>query len=93
MSRRRTGRAVINRQRRDRLLRQLRVRDGDDCRWCLQPIDFDLPREDPMAWTFDHIRPHTDGGTYARDNLQLMHGTCNHLEGRWEQLARKWRSE
>lgn len=87
-------RANLNPQRKARLLRQLRARDGDNCQWCHQPIDFTIPRGevcDPMGWTFDHIRGHADGGTYTRDNLQLMHWKCNHEEGKWEALARKWR--
>lgn len=76
-------------RRRRSYLRQLRERDGDDCQWCGKPFDFTLPREDPMAWSFDHIVPHAEGGPFCVANLQLMHRHCNEIEGRWEVVVRK----
>lgn len=76
---------------RARIITELRARDGDNCMWCGRPIDFALVEPDPMACTIDHIKAFADGGTHARDNLQLMHHDCNQEEGKWEALARKWK--
>ena len=41
-------------------------RDGTrNCALCHEPVNYKLPRGDPMCWTFDHIIPRSEGGTSA----------------------------
>ena len=65
---------------------RLRVRDGDDCRWCSGPIDFTIPHGEKWSASVDHIRPRAAGGTGELANLQLMHSRpCQHKKGSvWE---------
>lgn len=77
--------------RKQELLVILRHRDGDDCQWCFIIIDFSLARDDDMAYSFDHIRKHAEGGDWSPGNLKLMHKKCNNEKSRWEQLQINWR--
>jgi 5-methylcytosine-specific restriction endonuclease McrA len=54
---------------------------GDNCWLCGLPIDFDLPRLHPKAWSLDHIVPRGNGGTNANPNIRLAHRQCNHSRG------------
>ena len=55
----------------------LRERDGDTCWLCGEPIDFDLPKNDPMAVSRDHIKRKRDGGPWFMENIRLAHRKCN----------------
>jgi len=50
---------------------------------CGQPIDYSLPPEDPMSFSYDHIKarsthPHL---TYEPTNGQPAHLKCNKVKG------------
>jgi 5-methylcytosine-specific restriction endonuclease McrA len=56
----------------------LRQRDGDNCRRCRRPMDFDLPVGRDQAPAIEPILPRMDGGGgSALDNLCLCHVRCN----------------
>lgn len=62
----------------------LRARDGDNCMWCHEPIDFTLPRGLGKGLSIDHIRPRAAGGGNGLHNLQLMHFVpCQQAKGAW----------
>lgn len=65
---------------RDRKFAALQRRDGPDCQICKRPIDYTLPRNHRMAWSFDHHPTRwIDGGTWRIDNLRIVHQHCNTL--------------
>ena len=51
-----------------------RARDGDNCTWCGNPIDF------AKDFDVDHWKPLSAGGTSDLDNLSCMHVHCNRGE-------------
>lgn len=61
---------------------QLRMRDGDNCWLCGQPMRFSSGDGlDPEFATLDHVVPKSQGGTRALSNLKLAHGRCNRSRG------------
>ena len=58
-------------------LAALRARDGDDCWRCGRPMRFEGPPNRGRAATIEHLRPRSQGGTGALDNLRLCHVGCN----------------
>jgi 5-methylcytosine-specific restriction endonuclease McrA len=65
----------------------LRIRDGDNCALCGEPINFALKpsgqgRRGANGVSIDHIVPLVAGGTNALNNLQLAHGRCNRAKAR-----------
>ena len=66
---------------RDRHRKQLaRGKPGCAITPCLypnQPIDYNAPHLDPLAYTVDHIVPLNKGGTDTLDNKQPAHRACN----------------
>lgn len=57
-------------------------RDGADCRWCGEPVDFALVgTASKWAPSVDHLIPWSRGGTNDPDNLQLLHRVCNARKG------------
>lgn len=62
---------------RERKVRALRQRDGDDCRRCRRVLRFDLPRGHERAPTIERMVPQANGETEALDNLCLCHARCN----------------
>lgn len=50
------------------------------CWLCNDPIDPDLPREDPMSWTADHVIPLAQGGSLTGE-LRPAHNRCNAARG------------
>lgn len=64
---------------------QLRMRDGDNCWICGEPMRF-APGNglDPEFATLDHVIPKSRGGTAALSNLKLAHGRCNLARGNSE---------
>ena len=47
------------------------------CHICGQPIDYDLPSSNPMAFVVDHVVPLAKGGDDTLDNKAAAHRTCN----------------
>jgi 5-methylcytosine-specific restriction endonuclease McrA len=67
-------RKLVNHSKRKRLLADLKARDGEHCRECGNRVsDSDL--------RIDHIRPVSDGGPSALENLQLLCHACNTKKG------------
>lgn len=67
-------------RRRDRLQQRvaaLRTRDGDDCRRCRRPLQFDLPTGHDRAPTIQQFRPAAAGQEAALEELCLCHVRCN----------------
>lgn len=67
---------------RDRARRRIaiRVRAGEPCCFCHQPIDLDVPYPDPMAFVVDHHTPTSHGGTdHGDDQLRPAHKHCNEV--------------
>jgi 5-methylcytosine-specific restriction endonuclease McrA len=56
---------------------------GRDCHICLEPIDFNAPRQAYTAdgWElglqFDHLIPLSKGGSDTLDNIRPSHALCN----------------
>lgn len=62
--------------------RQIADRDGTDCRWCGECVDFALTgSRTKWAPSVDHIIPWSRGGTNDPQNLQLVHRVCNAQKG------------
>lgn len=59
---------------------ELRVRHGDNCHWCGEPMQFDNP-DAPDYATFEHLTPYGEGGGMNRKNIRLAHYGCNHQRG------------
>ena len=55
-------------------------RCGWACYLCGKPVDRDLPANDLMAATLDHIVPRADGGADDLVNLALAHRLCNSVK-------------
>jgi 5-methylcytosine-specific restriction endonuclease McrA len=54
------------------------IRDGEPpCHICHQPIDYQAPHLDPLAFTIDHLTPLNAGGADVLDNLGPAHRKCN----------------
>jgi len=54
------------------------IRKGQPpCALCGQPIDYELPHLDPMAYVVDHVTALNKGGTDTLDNKQPAHRACN----------------
>lgn len=56
------------------------------CAWCGEAIDLDLPPQDPMSFSVDHIIPlkdlaENDPRRTDPKNLQSMHRKCNMKKG------------
>lgn len=54
-----------------------RVRAGEPCALCGQPIDLSLRYPAPMSFVVDHILPTAHGGSDHYDQLQPAHARCN----------------
>jgi 5-methylcytosine-specific restriction endonuclease McrA len=72
-------------------MQTIRERDGDNCWYCETTIDFELPRNHPEAWTFEHVIPAFDKkATNENENLKLTHAVCNHTRGKFFEKAMKY---
>jgi len=67
----------ITGNKRKRIVRELRMRDGNYCQHCRKPFGKPLPS------TIDHIHPWSMGGTNALSNLQLLCYPCNKKRDLW----------
>lgn len=68
-----TGRNKTTRQ---KLIRALRERQRNFCRWCGMPLPHQTARVE-----LDHIEPRSRGGCGCLLNLQLLHKRCNRAKG------------
>lgn len=69
----------------ERIRRDLRDRDGDDCQLCGEPICWTIPPGSQRGASIDHRKPRAAGGTDAFANLQLAHWICNQAKGaQWQ---------
>ncbi len=62
-------------------VRSLASRDGYRCHVCGEDVDMQLPYNDRMAPTRDHIVPRRAGGGHDPSNLKLAHRSCNSRRG------------
>lgn len=52
------------------------------CQLCDKPVDPELKGlPSPLAPTIDHIVPVGEGGVHSRENVQLLHRSCNNSKG------------
>lgn len=59
-----------------------RVRAGEYCAWCLQPIDLELRWPDPRSFSVDHVVAIANGGDELDPSNALpMHLGCNCSKG------------
>lgn len=64
---------------RDRARRRVaqRVRAGEPCTLCGQPIDLGIRYPAPLSFTVDHVVPTSHGGRDDYELLRPAHNTCN----------------
>lgn len=64
---------------RDRARKRIaaRVRAGEPCTYCGRPIDLTIPYPHDDAFTVDHSRPTSLGGTDDYASLRPAHNRCN----------------
>ncbi len=55
----------------------VRVRAGEPCALCREPIDLSLRYPDPLSFTVDHVVPTNRGGTDDYEQLRPAHFRCN----------------
>lgn len=48
-------------------------RRAENCHICGQPIDYNLPWDDPRALVIDHVHPLARGGEDALSNMRAAH--------------------
>ena len=71
----------FRREQNEERLRELRRRDGDNCRRCKRPLRFDLPDGHDLGPRVEPVLPIPPGGIETLDNLCLTHGRCNAKHG------------
>ena len=77
----------LNSERRAKIVEQLRLAHGDNCWFCLEPLDFHpgpkklRQKSDWNYRTIEHLQPVALGGTNDLENLRLCHLRCNHRLG------------
>ena len=54
-----------------------RVKAGEPCCFCRQPIDLSVPYPEPMSFVVDHAVPSSVGGGDGYDGLRPAHNRCN----------------
>lgn len=54
-----------------------RVKAGEPCCFCHEPIDLTLRWPDPMCFVVDHAQPTSRGGTDDYEHLRPAHNHCN----------------
>lgn len=76
------------------IVAQLKARPGSDICWiCGEKIPTDVPNNDPMQWTADHVQSMASGGEALNlANLRAAHRKCNSKKGRALQNQRASRS-
>lgn len=67
-----------------KLIAFLRARDGDNCMFCHEPVDFTLEFGVGRGASIDHVRPKAARGGNGKDNLQILHTMpCQKTKGSW----------
>ena len=64
---------------RDRARKRIahRVKAGEPCCFCHEPIDLTLPYPHPQSFVVDHSHPTSHGGTDDYAGLRPAHNQCN----------------
>ena len=64
---------------RDRARRRVaqRVKAGEPCCFCHEPIDLSIPYPEPLSFTVDHSTPTSLGGGDDWRSLRPSHNRCN----------------
>lgn len=64
---------------RDRMRARIaqRVRAGEPCALCGQPIDLSVPWPEPQCFVVDHVVATNRGGADDYDNANPAHNACN----------------
>ena len=64
---------------RDRARKRIaqRIKAGQRCCFCDQPIDLSVPYPEPMSFVVDHIVPTSHGGRDDYGSLRPAHNKCN----------------
>ena len=73
---------------------EIRKRDGDCCRRCRRPMNFDLPRGHDRGPKIERIEPIAADAVDTLENLCLCHSRCNasgadHTDEVTERIRRK----
>ncbi len=55
------------------------IRDKGICWLCRIEVPVDVPRNDPLRASMDHVVPRSRGGKHNAENLRLAHLICNSL--------------
>jgi 5-methylcytosine-specific restriction endonuclease McrA len=66
---------------RDRARKRIaqRVRAGEPCCFCGEPIGLSVPWPDPWSFVVDHQIPTSHGGSDDHDNGRPSHKRCNEV--------------
>lgn len=59
------------------IAREVRLRDGDQCRYCAKTVTFEGDRRSNRAGTYDHRIPPDQGGEETVENVVVACGACN----------------
>lgn len=59
------------------IARDVRLRDGDQCRYCAKTVTFEGDRRSNRAGTYDHQVPPDQGGEETVENVVVACGGCN----------------
>lgn len=76
---RRAAKLTLPRERVDRNV--IFERDDYTCQLCMEPLDMQAGRSQPLAATIDHIVPLSKGGHHTYANTQAAHFRCNVAKG------------
>lgn len=58
-------------------IKDIRMKHGDDCHLCGDPINYGLKFPHPKSPSVDHIVPISAGGPHSLDNCAMAHMDCN----------------
>lgn len=61
--------------------RRIIARDKPPCHHCGEPIDYEAPHTDPLAFEVDHVTALSRGGPDTLDNKVPSHRRCNRSKG------------
>jgi len=70
-----------------KLMREIRERDGNRCRYCACAVDW-RDRRGPKGGTYDHVTPLSRGGGAGIDNVVVACRQCNSSKG--DKLLPEW---
>lgn len=64
-----------------KISREVRLRDGDQCRYCGKTVAFTGDRRSARKGTYDHVVPQRLGGEESVENIVVACGACNRRKG------------